>query len=391
MTALNKHMVFGETSHPLELPPDFSHIFNQDDEAFFKNTEMRELDQNIGDLDAYIKDTEGMIVTELEEDILDTETELRETFRAVSELDCILSFASCAADLNFVRPEVVDSAQKRIYIKGGRHPLQEIITHGDFIPNDVIVDEKDRVNIITGPNFSGKSCYARQVGLLVYMAHIGSFIPCTSALISLTDQIFARINTVETCAVPQSSFQLDLTQMGTILRRSTPNSLVLIDEFGKGTSPASGIAILTAALKKLSELRCLVVCTTHFLEIFSLSLVRDGIDGIKAKQMEVHLPMSNDDEAAPLFKLAEGVASSSAGLVCAQKAGVNSKIITRAQDINRAMREGAQIETLAEAMPQVPALSSGEKDMLGYFLGVKSWEKASNSEIRKLIQKVARA
>jgi DNA mismatch repair protein MSH5 len=195
---------------------------------------MVQLDEELGDLDAFIKDTESMIVSELEDDILDCETDLRATFGALADLDCILSFASCAADLGFVRPDVVDASEKTISITNGRHPLQELIIDTEFIPNDTHVDARCRINVITGPNFSGKSCYTRQVGVLVYMAHIGSFLPCDGAIISITDQILVRINTIETCAVPQSSFQLDLTQMGTILRRSTPYSLVLIDEFGKG-------------------------------------------------------------------------------------------------------------------------------------------------------------
>lgn len=195
---------------------------------------MANLDEKLGDLDAYIKDTESMIVSELEDDVLDCETDLRATFGALAELDCILSFANCASDLEFVRPTVIDASEKVIDITNGRHPLQELIIDTEFIPNDTHMDAQRRLHVVTGPNFSGKSCYTRQVGMLVYMAHIGCFLPCDSATISITDQILARINTVETCAVPQSSFQLDLTQMGTILRRSTAYSLVLIDEFGKG-------------------------------------------------------------------------------------------------------------------------------------------------------------
>jgi DNA mismatch repair protein MSH5 len=224
------------TNEFVGLPQDFNCVFIQENDAFFKNVDMAQLDEELGDLDAFIKDTESMIVSELEDDILDCETDLRATFGALADLDCILSFASCAADLDFVRPNVVDASEKKISIANGRHPLQELIIDTEFIPNDTHVDARCRVNVITGPNFSGKSCYTRQVGMLVYMAHIGSFLPCDSATISITDQILARINTVETCAVPQSSFQLDLTQMGTILRRSTPYSLVLVDEFGKGKS-----------------------------------------------------------------------------------------------------------------------------------------------------------
>mmetsp|Transcript_3816 Transcript_3816/g.7132 ORF Transcript_3816/g.7132 Transcript_3816/m.7132 type:complete len:294 (+) Transcript_3816:1828-2709(+) len=229
-----------ETNVYPSLHTSFSFVFTQDNESFFKNPDMKRLDDEIGDLDAFIKDTEGLIVSDLEEDILDCEIDLRETFGSLAELDCLLAFASCAADMDYVRPQVVGHENKSddddhvIYIEGGRHPLQELIVGGNFIPNDTAADNENRINIITGPNFSGKSCYARQVGLLVYMAHLGSFIPCKRARISIIDQILARISSVETCAIPQSSFQLDLTQMAVILRRSTKNSLVLIDEFGKG-------------------------------------------------------------------------------------------------------------------------------------------------------------
>jgi DNA mismatch repair protein MSH5 len=220
------------------LPESFSFVFVQDNDAYFKNEDMRQLDEDIGDLDSFIKDTESLITSELEDDILDCEMELRSTFSALAELDCILSLTSCAADFNFARPEVVASATSSdsvIYIENGRHPLQELIVDDEFIKNDTMVDHQHRINMITGPNFSGKSCYTRQVGVLVYMAHIGSFLPCDKAKISVTDQILARIASVESCAVPQSSFQLDLTQMAVILRQSTAKSLVLIDEFGKGT------------------------------------------------------------------------------------------------------------------------------------------------------------
>lgn len=149
------------------LPEDFTFVFIQENDAFFKNPHMRQLDDEIGDLDAYIKDTESMIVCELEEDVLDCETQLRSTFGALAELDCILSFTSCAADLNFVRPEVLDgkstSNAQTYCIQNGRHPLQELIIDDEFIANDTNVDESKRLNIITGPNFSGKTCYTRQV------------------------------------------------------------------------------------------------------------------------------------------------------------------------------------------------------------------------------------
>lgn len=217
-----------------ELPEDFAFVFTEDDASYFKNIEMRNLDQSIGDLDSYIKDQEGLIVTNLEDDILDHDHELRETINALADLDCVLAFASCSADNKYVRPSVVPAEERCIHIRRGRHPLQEIIIDGDFVPNDVTLDDSNQVNIVTGPNFSGKSCYARQVGILTYMAHIGCFIPCDEARISVVDKILVRFSMAETCAVPQSSFQVDLTQMGSILRRAGPYSLVIVDEFGKG-------------------------------------------------------------------------------------------------------------------------------------------------------------
>lgn len=192
--------------------------------------------------------SEAFIVGELEDEILDCETKLRETCHALADLDCILAFASCAIDYNYVRPVVVPANENCIHIRNGRNPLQEIIVETDFIPNDTMITSDCRVNVVTGPNFSGKSCYTRQVGVLTFMAHIGCFIPCDEARISITDQILARFSSVETCAVPQSTFQLDLTQMGSIMRHVTRNSLVLIDEFGKGKPTADGMFGLT--LKK---------------------------------------------------------------------------------------------------------------------------------------------
>ncbi len=138
---------------------------------------MKHLDEEIGDLDAFIKDTEGMIMTELEEDILDCESDLRMTFDGLADLDCILAFAGCAMDLNFVRPEMVDNVNG-IWIENGRHPLQELIIDGEFIANDTIIDNERRVNVVTGPNFSGKSCYTRQVNRHTSFWQQYSTVPC---------------------------------------------------------------------------------------------------------------------------------------------------------------------------------------------------------------------
>ena len=222
------------------------------------------------------------------------------------------------------------------------------------------------------------------------MAHIGSFIPCSEATISIVDQIFARICTVETCAVPQSSFQLDLTEMGSIFLKATSSSLVLIDEFGKGTSPASGIALVGAALKELSKLGCMTVCTTHFLELFSMNIIDDQTCGFKARRMAIQLPSSDEESATPLFKLEDGVASSSAGLYCAKRAGLDHKIVDRAKEIIKTIRGRCKILPLPEAVSRIFELSTEEREMLLLFFSVDSWEGASEEELRTLIQKISR-
>ncbi|VEU35637.1 unnamed protein product [Pseudo-nitzschia multistriata] len=407
LVGLNETLVLRTLKDPTSpLPPDFEQIFVQDGEVFFKCDEMRRMDEEIGDLDGLIKDTEQMIVTELEENILDTENELRECFRALSTLDCLLSFADCAADLGFTRPQLIDDDEdlqprghqqqhhpqrkQLIYIRDGRHPLQEIICDTDFVSNDVQIDDSKQILCVTGPNYSGKSCYMRQVGLLVYMAHLGSFIPCTRAMISITDQIFARVSTIETCSRPQSSYQLELTEMAAVLLKATPKSLVLVDEFGKGTNPASGIAILGAALKRLSTIRCKTVCVTHFLEMFTMNVIEDGEEGIQASRMTIHLKEGEEDGASPLFKLEKGVASSSAGLVCAKNAGVSHAVIDRAKEIIQTMRARKFIRPLPEATKQILKLVGVEREMLAHFLSVDSWENASDDSIMGLLQLLAK-
>jgi DNA mismatch repair protein MSH5 len=386
----SQHDYNEETNTFPALPQEFTCVFSNANEAYFKNDLMRELDETIGDVHGFIQDTERMIVSELEEDILDHESDLRGTFNAIAELDCILCFAACADDLNFTRPSLAEPRDRCIQIKNGRHPLQEIIIDGEFVPNDTAIDSRNRVNIITGPNFSGKSCYTRQVGVIVYMAHIGSFVPADKATIAITDQILARISTVETCAVPQSSFQLEMTQMGTILRRATPFSLVLVDEFGKGTSPSSGIAVLTAVLKQFASMKCKVICTTHFLEIFSLNLVRDGVAAMKAFQMQVQIPRTNEGIAKPLFKIQPGVAKSSAGLVCAEKAGVDKQIIGRAKELLGALQSGTQIGPVEEICNPPLDISTEAREALTMFLSVDNWNEASSETLRRLTHHAAR-
>jgi len=146
--------------------------------------------------------------------------------------------------------------------------------------------------------------------------------------------------------------------------------------------------VLTSSLKKLATMKCKVICTTHFLEMFSLRLLQDDQNGIKALRMAVHVPNSGDDDAVPLFKLETGVANSSAGLVCARMAGVNANVVDRANEILKALREGRPVEPVSESLDSNPAFQPITKAALKLFLGVDSWIDASEEELRMLQQRI---
>lgn len=367
------------------LPEDVEFIYTEEGLTYFKNDAARDLDDAYGDVDSLIKDKEALLIAELEDDIVTYDLHLRDTFNAVADLDCILSLACVAGERGYVRPLVVPVEENCIFIQNGRHPLQEHLLGKDFVPNDTLIDSENRVNLISGPNFSGKSCYARQVGVLVYMAHLGSYLPCDAAEISAVREILVRFSAAETCAVPQSTFQLDLSQMGNILRLAGPGSLVLIDEFGKGTSPASGIALLAAAIRSLLQSKAKVVCTTHFVEVFSMDMLRDGESGLKALQMSVKIPKKSTDLAIPLFKLDEGVADSSAGLACAKMAGLKQGIIDRAGELIKATKDGEEIRPLEEILRNDLPFSELEIDVLRRLVD-NDWSEATDLVIENFLE-----
>jgi DNA mismatch repair protein MSH5 len=405
------------------LPEDFEYICTHNGEDFYVCDEMRDLADQFGDFISDIKDTEQKIIGDMEGIILDTESELQDCFDALSELDCFLSFAECAIDSNFTKPRMVDDSGGRsrrnhrsthltpnednqdihtrahqstrpshiIDIKDGRHPLQELTSERIFVPNDVHITNSECVNVVTGPNFSGKSCYLRQVGLLVYMAHIGSFLPCSSATISVTDHIGARIPTPESCSRPQSSFQRELTEISSILRRATNKSLVIIDEFGKGTNPVSGISILGATLKHLAKAQCRTVCATHLLELFSMNVLSDGQDGIRARRMTMELPDSSKaggGTALPLFKLEDGISPSSAAAVCARRAGVDPGVIDRTRQIVETRRAHNSIHRLW-TMDQGYPLTEKQLQFLATFASTDFWGPDKREEVTTLLKLAA--
>lgn len=198
---------------------------------FYHTAKTRELDNLLGDIYHKILDMERAITRDLVSHILQFSVHVHKAVSFAAELDCILALALVARQNNYVRPNL--TAEDLLDIRSGRHVLQEM-TVDTFIPNDTKISLEGRINIITGPNYSGKSIYIKQVALIVFLSHIGSYVPADAATVGLTDRIFCAMGS-NFMTAEQSTFMIDLHQVGIMLRHASPRSLCLMDEFGKGT------------------------------------------------------------------------------------------------------------------------------------------------------------
>ncbi|XP_064970395.1 DNA mismatch repair protein MSH5-like isoform X2 [Musa acuminata AAA Group] len=315
---------------------DFELAFSEDgdEKRFFYHTpKTRELDNLLGDIYHKILDMERAIIRDLITRVLNFVPQLIKAVNFAAELDCILSLALIAHQNNYVRPILTEDTF--LDIKNGRHALQEM-TVDTFVPNDTKILDDGRINIITGPNYSGKSIYVKQVALVVYLSHIGSFIPADSATIGITDRIFCAMGN-KPMTTEQSTFMIDLHQVGMMLRQATSHSLCLMDEFGKGTLTEDGIGLLGGAINHFAnyEHPPKVLLCTHLTEIFDKDCLPQS-ENIKFYTMSVLKTDNNctsTEDIIFLYRLVPGQAPLSYGLHCARLAGVPEEVVERAADI----------------------------------------------------------
>ncbi|XAR56702.1 hypothetical protein NMG60_11037280 [Bertholletia excelsa] len=333
----------------LENLQDFEFAFSDGDgntkRFFYHTSRTRELDNLLGDIYHKILDMERAITRDLVSQILQYSSDLLKAVNFAAELDCFLSLAIVACQNNYVRPTL--STENLLDIRNGRHVLQEM-TVDTFIPNDTKIDENGRINIITGPNYSGKSIYIKQVALIVFLSHIGSFVPADAATVGLTDRIICAMGS-KLMTAEQSTFMIDLHQVGMMLRHATPRSLCLLDEFGKGTLTEDGIGLLGGTINHFVncyEPPKVFVCT-HLTEIFLESFISES-EKIKYYTMTVLRPDNNADveDIVFLYRLAPGHAPLSYGLHCALLAGVNEEVIRRAAFVLDAIRNKKHVERI---------------------------------------------
>ena len=261
---------------------------------------------------------------------------VQETASAVAEIDVLCSFASVAINNNYTKPEIaIDGV---IDIKNGRHPVVELMQKDEvFVPNNTYLDlTSNRMAVITGPNMSGKSTYMRQVALITLMAQIGSFVPADYAKISVVDQIFTRIGASDDLTAGQSTFMVEMAEVADIVKHATKNSLVILDEVGRGTSTFDGISIAKAVSEYISTSRslgCKTLFATHYHELISLENELVGVRNFSVACKR------QGDTIRFLRKIVPGGVDESYGIEVAKLAGIPDKIINRAKSLLAELEE----------------------------------------------------
>lgn len=289
---------------------------------------------------------------------------IQRTAHAIATLDVLCSFAYVAVSNDFCKPIV--NLDGKIIIKEGRHPVVEsMVKTSPFVPNDTLMDNNDnRVQIITGPNMAGKSTYMRQVALITLMAQIGSFVPAQSAEIGIVDSIFTRIGASDDLSAGQSTFMVEMNEVANILGNATKDSLLILDEIGRGTSTYDGMAIARAVLEHCADKKKLGAKTLFATHYHELTDLEEQLDGVKNYNIAVK---KRGDEITFLRRIVRGGADESFGIEVAKLAGVPESTVTRAKQILRQLESGDPVYTrksrakktsFEEAEPQISLMPS---------------------------------
>lgn len=309
---------------------------------------------------------------------------VQKTAAAVAETDVLASFADVAMKNNYVRPEIaVDGV---IDIHDGRHPVVELMLEDEmFVPNDVYIDtKKSRMSIITGPNMSGKSTYMRQTALITLMAQMGSFVPAAYAKISIVDRIFTRVGASDDLTAGQSTFMVEMSEVADILKFATPNSLVILDEVGRGTSTFDGISIARSVAEHICNskgLGCKTLFATHYHELIELESFMEGV-----KNYSIAVKKSGDGIRF-LRKIVRGGVDESYGIEVAKLAGLPNKVVKRARELLADMEnENYKIASNNDGQMSFSALN---RDILADRIRKTNVAELTDSECRELLEELS--
>ena len=296
--------------------------------------ELKNLENQILGAEEKVVILEYDLFTKIREEIARNIVRLQKTATMVSTLDVLASFAQVAEDMNYCMPQVDNSGV--IDIKGGRHPvIEKMLGAGEFVENDTYLDkDENRLSIITGPNMAGKSTYMRQVALITLMAQVGSFVPAEEAKIGVVDKIFTRVGASDDLSMGQSTFMVEMMEVATILKEATPNSLVILDEIGRGTSTYDGLSIAWAVAEYIANKeKCgaKTLFATHYHELTELE---EKIEGVKNYSIAVK---EKGEDIIFLRKIVRGGTDESYGIHVARLAGVPKMVTEEANKILKSL------------------------------------------------------
>ncbi|XP_062981785.1 mutS protein homolog 5 isoform X1 [Elgaria multicarinata webbii] len=316
-------------------------MFLSEEKLHYRSARTKELDSLLGDLHCEIRDQETLIMYQLQTKILEKSAVLSDVIEYTAQLDVLLSLAVMARENEYIRP--CFSHSHVIRIKDGRHPLMELCAK-TFVPNSVESSETyGRIKILTGPNSSGKSVYLKQVGLITFMALIGSYVPAAEAEIGAVDGIYTRIHSRESVSLGLSTFMIDLNQVAKAVNNATERSLVLIDEFGKGTNTVDGLSLLAAVLRHWIKeaTKCPhILVATNFHSLVQLKFLPDT-PLVQYLTMDTH---QDGDELVFFYQIKEGVSTVSHAANIAALAGMPPKVIARGVEVSELFRSGKPIQ-----------------------------------------------
>lgn len=325
----------------------------------FITPELKEIEEKLLGASEKLCSLEYDIFLEIRNEVENHIDRLKTTAKIIAELDCISNLAFVALENDFVKPEINEGGETNI--ENGRHPVVEkVIPKGEFIPNDTIINKDDnQLLIITGPNMAGKSTYMRQVAIITLMCQIGSFVPANKANISIVDKIFTRIGASDDLAGGKSTFMVEMWEVSNILKNATENSLVLLDEVGRGTSTYDGLSIAWSVIEyicKNKNLRCKTLFATHYHELTKLEGEIHGVKNYSVAVKEVN------NNIIFLRKIIEGGADQSYGIEVAKLAGIPDDVINRAKEILEALEMESSKDNLDIALKESKTLNEEVKE-----------------------------
>ena len=302
--------------------------------------QLKELESQILGSEEKLVELEYNLFLEIRQELAKRIQRIQKAAMVISTLDVLTSFAIVAEDQNYTKPIVDQSGE--IEIKEGRHPvIEKMLPSGAFVENDTYLDEeKDRLSIITGPNMAGKSTYMRQVALITLMAQIGSFVPASYAKIGVVDKIFTRVGASDDLSMGQSTFMVEMMEVATILKEATKNSLIILDEIGRGTSTYDGVSIAWAVAQYIADQqRCgaKTLFATHYHELTELE---NKIEGVKNYSIAVK---EKGEDIIFLRKIMEGGTDESYGIHVAKLAGVPQAVVKSANEILKSLEKKSML------------------------------------------------